>query len=139
MQAAVKKYKVVLEGSKLDGNLAAARQDSGFFTTRFIDAENGEAAAELAVEDLKGEIVKQLNLQGDETARLLIYVAGVAQVDDECFREGRISKEAELHWFEEAVVPAPSLVRFLGTLFRRMRGFWGGRRMAKDRNEKFAK
>jgi hypothetical protein len=116
MNTAVKKYKVIIEGSKIEMHndismqSDSARQSRGFFTTRILDAEGPDIAAELAVKSIRSELEADPRNNMEHS---LIYIAGVSEVPADTTCD---SEQADLNWFIEKRVSGNSIFRKLKSL-----------------------
>jgi hypothetical protein len=90
----VKKYKVMIEGANFLIELDDATTKHGFFTTRFVEAEDEEAAENQAIEITRMELANRVKNDRDDSPVMFV------------------EEMVEIGPFEEFPVPRPGFVWF---------------------------
>ena len=90
----MKKYKVLIEGANFLIEFDEETTKYGFFTTRFVEAENEEAAENQAIEMVRLKLVRLVKNNRDDSPVMFV------------------EEIVELEPFEELPVPQPGFAWF---------------------------
>jgi hypothetical protein len=75
-----KKYRVFLKGQNFWMEIEGKLQKTGFYTTRFIEAQNPKEAEDMAVELIKNDAKLLANVSNEQSNPPILYIEEVEEV-----------------------------------------------------------
>jgi hypothetical protein len=77
----MKKFRVFVRGENFLINLDEVEQKIGFYTTRYVEAQNEEAAEYAVIDMLRGDPKLSKGVLNDETDPPIMYAEEVEEID----------------------------------------------------------